>query len=213
MAQGAALANLGTQSITATQLASDAVETAKIKNVSVTAGKLAENAVETAKIKDAAVETAKIKDANVTQAKIAANVATTGPVFSARCDNYQTIANGAFREIVFNTEEVDTASAYSVSTGRFTPQIAGYYHFTTMVDVTTTSSPSHAEVAIFKNGATAYPGSATFVDVNKNARIVASAVIYLNGTTDYVSTFTSTTIYDGQLGQNTFFQGYLARAA
>ncbi|HPO05592.1 MAG TPA: hypothetical protein PLQ36_00615 [Candidatus Gracilibacteria bacterium] len=47
-------------SITATELASDAVETAKIKNLAVTAGKLAADAVETAKIKDDAVTAAKL---------------------------------------------------------------------------------------------------------------------------------------------------------
>jgi len=71
-------------SITATELASDAVETAKIKNLAVTAGKLAADAVETAKIKDDAVtagklaadavETAKIKDDAVTAAKLAYSV-------------------------------------------------------------------------------------------------------------------------------------------
>ena len=81
-------------SITATELASDAVEedailngavtTNKLGALAVTAAKLAADAVETAKIKDAnvtaaklaadAVETAKIKDANVTAAKLAADL-------------------------------------------------------------------------------------------------------------------------------------------
>jgi hypothetical protein len=49
-------------SVTAAKLATDAVETLKIKDLNVTAGKLAADAV----------ETAKIKDANVTLAKLAA---------------------------------------------------------------------------------------------------------------------------------------------
>jgi hypothetical protein len=70
-------------SVTASILASDAVETAKIKDLNVTAGKLAADAVETAKIKDLnvtagklaadAVETAKIKDLNVTAGKLVAH--------------------------------------------------------------------------------------------------------------------------------------------
>lgn len=67
---GAAAANLANGSITAAKLATDAVETAKIKDANVTAGKLAADAVETAKIKDDAVTTSKILNANVTPAKL-----------------------------------------------------------------------------------------------------------------------------------------------
>jgi uncharacterized protein YjbI with pentapeptide repeats len=76
--------------VTAAKLAADAVETAKIKDANVTTAKLADAAVETAKIKDAnvtaaklatdAVETAKIKDANVTEAKLAADAVTSAKI-------------------------------------------------------------------------------------------------------------------------------------
>lgn len=61
-------------SISATELASDSVITAKILNANVTAAKLASDAVETAKIKDSNVTTAKILDANVTLGKLAAGI-------------------------------------------------------------------------------------------------------------------------------------------
>ena len=70
--------------ITAAELATNAVETAKIKDVNVTAGKLATDAVETAKIKDLnvtsaklavdAVETSKIDDGAVTAPKLASTL-------------------------------------------------------------------------------------------------------------------------------------------
>jgi hypothetical protein len=76
---------IGTGKVVVGMLATDAVETVKIKDANVTAAKLATDAVETVKIKDAnvtaaklaadAVETAKVKDANITYAKIQ-NVAT-----------------------------------------------------------------------------------------------------------------------------------------
>jgi len=76
---------IGTGKVVVGMLATDAVETIKIKDANVTAAKLATDAVETVKIKDAnvtaaklaadAVETAKVKDANITYAKIQ-NVAT-----------------------------------------------------------------------------------------------------------------------------------------
>lgn len=80
-------------SITATKLATDAVETLKIKDANVTADKLATNAVTTIKITDAnvtaaklatdAVETAKIKDANVTADKLATDSVTTIKIVDA----------------------------------------------------------------------------------------------------------------------------------
>lgn len=66
--------NIGTipdGSITATRLASDAVETAKIKNLNVTTGKLAANAVTQPKLAADAVQTPQIADGNVTLAKLA----------------------------------------------------------------------------------------------------------------------------------------------
>jgi hypothetical protein len=70
---------IGTGKVVTAMLATDAVETAKIKDANVTTAKLADNAVETAKIKNAAVTTAKIADANVTYAKIQ-NVSATDKV-------------------------------------------------------------------------------------------------------------------------------------
>lgn len=58
-------------------LATNSVETLKIKDGNVTAVKLASNAVETAKIKDLNVTTGKIGDLDVTAAKIASNAITT----------------------------------------------------------------------------------------------------------------------------------------
>lgn len=61
-------------SITAPKLATDAVETLKIKDLNVTVGKLAADAV----------ETAKIKNANVTLAKLAAGITPSHVVKFAR---------------------------------------------------------------------------------------------------------------------------------
>jgi hypothetical protein len=60
-----------TGTVTATMLASDSVETAKIKDANVTEAKLASDSVTNAKIANDAVDTAEIKDGAVTSAKIA----------------------------------------------------------------------------------------------------------------------------------------------
>ena len=62
--------------IPAAALATDAVETAKIKDLAVTTGKINNLAVTAAKLATDAVETLKIKDLNVTTDKIAANAVT-----------------------------------------------------------------------------------------------------------------------------------------
>jgi hypothetical protein len=61
-------------SITASALATDAVETIKIKDANVTAAKLATDSVETAKIKDANVTTAKVANGAITSAKLAPTI-------------------------------------------------------------------------------------------------------------------------------------------
>jgi hypothetical protein len=66
---------IGTGKVVAGMLATDAVETSKIKDANVTAAKLAADAVETAKIKDAAVTSAKIKDGEIVNADVAASAA------------------------------------------------------------------------------------------------------------------------------------------
>ena len=65
-------------SVTAAKLATDAVETAKIKNLNVTAGKLATDSVETAKIVDLNVTTAKIAENADTSLKISPNTVLRG---------------------------------------------------------------------------------------------------------------------------------------
>ena len=98
-----------TGTVSATMLASNAVETDKIKDANVTAAKLASDAVETAKIKDAnvtaaklasnAVETDKIKDNAVSFAKLA-NSAAAGLSVVGRSAN----SAGNFAEINAGTD-------------------------------------------------------------------------------------------------------------
>ena len=66
--------------VTAAKLAVDSVETAKIKALNVTAAKLATDSVETAKIKDSAVTNAKIGPLAVTPFKIATDAVETAKI-------------------------------------------------------------------------------------------------------------------------------------
>ena len=84
--------------VTAGKLATDAVETDKIKNLNVTAGKLATDAVETAKIKDLNVTTGKIADTNITTAKIAADAVTSLKISPNTVMRGKTIFDAAVQE-------------------------------------------------------------------------------------------------------------------
>ena len=97
---------IGSGKVVVGMLATDAVETIKIKDANVTAAKLATDAVETAKIKDAAVETAKVKDANITYAKIQ-NVSATNKVLG------RVSANAGVVEEIATTGSGDVVRATS----------------------------------------------------------------------------------------------------
>ncbi len=124
---------IGTGKVVVGMLATDAVETIKIKDANVTAAKLATDAVETAKIKDAAVETAKIKDGNITYAKIQ-NVSATDKVLgrvSTGAGVVEEIATTGTGDVVRATSPTlvtpiigaATGTSLSVS-GQFTSTIA-----------------------------------------------------------------------------------------
>lgn len=84
-------------SVTASKIASDAVETAKIANTAVTAAKLATDAVETAKIKDLAVTNAKL-EGSIAQSKITDLVSNLSAKLesSAAATTYAPIASPTF---------------------------------------------------------------------------------------------------------------------
>ena len=69
-----------TGTVTATMLASDSVETAKIKDANVTEAKLASNSVTNAKIADSAVDTAEIANSAVTASKLATDSVETAKI-------------------------------------------------------------------------------------------------------------------------------------
>lgn len=169
--------------------------------------------VPTTSIQDAAVTTAKVADAAVTQAKIAANVAGKGPAFSAYVATGVSMVNSTPTKIIFQTEEFDTNSNYDNTTGRFTPTVAGYYMVVGIIGAPVSASP-YFNALIYKNGA-AYassPLSATNgIYVNQ-----VSALVYCNGSTDYIEVYGSQSsggTVTSATGTTYKFQGALVRAA
>lgn len=173
---------------------------------------IANDAVGAAQIAAGAVGTSELADANVTQAKLGTNVAGNGPAFSAYVGSAQSLAGLAFTKMMVNTEEFDTASCFDSTTNyRFTPNVAGYYLIEGQIAYTSTINAP--QLVIYKNGSGFKNGSNPATGNWANV----SAIVYLNGSTDYVELYGANTSAGSSAlsisSQQNYFQGTLIRAA
>jgi hypothetical protein len=111
-----------------------------------------------------------------------------GPAFSAYGTALQSASNSTFTKIAYNTEEFDTASCYDSTTNfRFTPLVAGYYQFNATIG-SSNNATGFVGLSFYKNNSRFKDG--TFVTNGNNGPICSgSALIFLNGSTDYVEVF------------------------
>lgn len=139
-----------------------------------------------------------------------------GPAFSAYRSTTQSIANASFTKVQCDTEEFDTNSNYDNSTNyRFTPTVAGYYQISGAV----AGAAAYAQLlaSIYKNGSEFKRGAQAGSAGAYLFQAAVSALIYLNGTTDYVELYAyqqsggSGTINNGQA--LTYFQAAMVRGA
>lgn len=169
-------------------------------------------AVVTSNIADNAITTAKIAPGAVIQADLATGVAGNGPAFSAYLSSTQSISANTQTKVQFQTKEFDTASCYDNTTNyRFTPNVAGYYQVNAAA--APSSSQATMNMIIYKNGSAAKRGTSTVGSAGDG--ICTSALIYMNGTTDYLEAYwvTSVTQSPAVGSVYTYFQASLARAA
>ena len=165
---------------------------------------------------DGSVGTSKLVDGAVTQAKLGANVAGTGPAFSAYAGSTTSVSNGVETKVLFDTEEFDTNSNFASS--RFTPTVAGYYQLNGCVRIDSVTSTSYVYAILYKNGA-AYKYGTILVSAAStfNYQCVVSSVGYANGSTDYYELYvyqtTGASKTTGTGIGNTYFNGNLVRAA
>lgn len=111
------------------------------------------------------------------------------PAFSVYGTGGQSIANSTFTKIILNTKVFDTATAFDTTTNyRFQPAVAGYYQINAQVFFAG-SVVGYAQMQINKNGNGYIYGSSTANNNNIGSQINASAVIYLNGSTDYLELY------------------------
>ena len=136
------------------------------------------------------------------------------PAFSAyQSGSAQSLSASTQTKIQINTEEFDTASCYDSTTNyRFTPNVAGYYQF--IGNIQWGSNNAGTSVTFYKNGSAFKQGTLSSGSTPSGGS--ATAVIYLNGSTDYVEMYALSAILSNTTSpaQTTvYFQGFLVRAA
>jgi hypothetical protein len=137
------------------------------------------------------------------------------PAFSAYANATQSIANSTFTKVLFQVEEFDTNSNFASS--RFTPTVAGYYQVNSAVYIQAISN--QALCSIYKNGVL-YKNSPYITGNGGDAGALVSAIVYLNGTTDYIELYanqnsgSTKTIYGvADSPQITWFNAAMIRSA
>jgi len=143
-----------------------------------------------------------------------------GPAFSAYSNTVQGWPVGGpvggLIKINCNVEEFDTANAYdNVTNFRFNPKVAGYYQINGQW--LSNFATNVVGAYIMKNGAAHKRGNwLTDAAGPVNMGPVVSALIFMNGTTDYVELFAYSNVdsltYVAE-GIDCYFQGFLARRA
>jgi hypothetical protein len=150
--------------------------------------------------------------AETTGLKWVAPASSSGPTFRVyRASSDQTITINTATKIQFNAEDWDTDSCFDSTTNyRFTANKAGYYQFNVTVAYDTSGAVNRNELYFYKNGAN---NIRVLDDSTPSAygTMSGSAIINLNGTTDYVEVYvilgaattrainfgTTKTIFDG----------------
>lgn len=133
-----------------------------------------------------------------------------GPAFSAYLSAGQSIPNNIYTKVLYDTEEFDTNSNFASS--RFTPTVAGYYQFSWAFGAGGITTNGEKWASLYKNGTRIRSGS----DSTASYISAGSALVYMNGTTDYAEVYfyqltnASQTSYSGA---EYSFSGFLARGA
>jgi hypothetical protein len=151
-----------------------------------------------------------LPDATIQQADLAVGVASTGPAFSAYGAGSQTVTSGTYTKIQLSTEEWDTNNNFDNATNyRFTPTVAGYYHFNGQVAGGT--NQNRFLMVVYKNGSAWKVGN----DLTAGFQCQVSCFGYANGSTDYFELYVylGTTMGLNPGPSQTWFQGCLVRGA
>jgi hypothetical protein len=126
---------------------------------------------------------------NAATYQIATFKALDGPAFSAYGSVATTLNNNVVTKITLDTEEFDSDNAFSTSTYRFTPTLAGYYLFHGHISVVTYASNAGSQImSLYKNGYEFKRGVRVPCNTNGVGTMI-SAMIFMDGITDYIEMY------------------------
>jgi len=132
------------------------------------------------------------------------------PAFSAYPSAGTAVSNASFTKIAINTTSFDTNSNFNTSTYRFTPTVAGYYQVNGRISFSANLTSTFC--VIFKNGSEAFRGTGGVL----NSPLV-SAIVYMNGSTDYIELYayqnSGSSQTTGNVSSENYFQALMVRAA
>lgn len=157
-----------------------------------------------------------VQPGTIAQADLAANVAGNGPAFIATQAAGQTVTSDVAAVPNFTTESQDTGGYYDTTTRRFTPLVAGFYLVTISINASAATATNRVLAYVLKSGVVACENSGGYTGNANAVWSSASAVVYMNGTTDYLEpgatvTGTGAITLNGNLANQ--FSACLIRAA
>lgn len=125
---------------------------------------------------------------------------TAQPIFSAYADTTLSITAGTATKVRCNIEDFDPDSCYNTTTYRFTPTTAGYYQVNAVIRFNPGASSvgTNGFIAeLYKNGAVAFRGDEIQTKDAGYGMASLNAIVYLNGSTDYIELFGTATVGSG----------------
>lgn len=210
---------LGTDVLTAANLAPDSVGNSELAPLAVTNAEVAAAAAiaesKLALASDAAAGTASRRtlgsgalqamagNATPTPADASVTVAKTGTgdnglargAFSARLTADTRYPAGTGTVMVFTAEDFDVSGWYNTATGRYTPQVAGYYHLSAFIlPAEINLDQQYTNLFLRKNGSQIKGLNWTSPNGANISSLAGEARVSANGTTDYFEIFIATAV-------------------
>jgi hypothetical protein len=112
------------------------------------------------------------------------------PAFSYYATSDQAFSNATSTKVTYPTSLYDTTGGmYNSSTSRFTPTVAGYYQVNAFFEYYSSGSTAARSITINKNGGSYRRSQQQTAATNANTLAFVSAIIYMNGSTDYLEIY------------------------